>query len=289
MTENQWPQDGSYGTPTATQQTPLRPETTFPPAANGGPPTQRTSADGGSLQDRCGQGRGRGREAPGRRFRPDRGGDGQDGSRQRRRRGEDKRQGSPAPGQVGPDRPGRHAAAEGRRGPALHFHRTAHHGLRVRPARRRQRPRAPGRRAVLRRGVLARRPRSGFAADRGEVLCPPAPRHVPAARGRRRRPGRPAQPQPERRSARKRRATGAGRPRSPGSPTPGWPFRRRPCRCRPRKPRRRASRTPTRPVRSTPIRSATAAGRTAGPPSPRRPTRSAQDPFRDDPFDGGRR
>ena len=31
MTENQWPQDGSYRTPTATQQTPLRPETTFPP------------------------------------------------------------------------------------------------------------------------------------------------------------------------------------------------------------------------------------------------------------------
>ncbi|KQN89168.1 hypothetical protein [Arthrobacter sp. Leaf69] len=35
MTENQWPQDGSYGTPTATQQTPLRPETTFPPVPNG--------------------------------------------------------------------------------------------------------------------------------------------------------------------------------------------------------------------------------------------------------------
>jgi hypothetical protein len=35
MTENQWPQDGSYRAPTATQQTPLRPETTFPPASNG--------------------------------------------------------------------------------------------------------------------------------------------------------------------------------------------------------------------------------------------------------------
>ena len=35
MTENQWPQDGSYGTPTATQQTPRRPETTFPPVPNG--------------------------------------------------------------------------------------------------------------------------------------------------------------------------------------------------------------------------------------------------------------
>ncbi len=36
MTENQWPQDGSYGTPVAAQQTSLRPETTFPAAANGG-------------------------------------------------------------------------------------------------------------------------------------------------------------------------------------------------------------------------------------------------------------
>lgn len=35
MTENQWPQDGSYGTAAAAQQTPLRPESTFPPAANG--------------------------------------------------------------------------------------------------------------------------------------------------------------------------------------------------------------------------------------------------------------
>lgn len=35
MTENNRPQDGSYGTPTATQQTtPLRPATTFPPAAD---------------------------------------------------------------------------------------------------------------------------------------------------------------------------------------------------------------------------------------------------------------
>ena len=31
MTENQWPQDGNYRTPTATQQTPMRPATTFPP------------------------------------------------------------------------------------------------------------------------------------------------------------------------------------------------------------------------------------------------------------------
>ena len=37
MTENKWPEDGSYGTPTVTQQTPLRPETTFPPTASGSP------------------------------------------------------------------------------------------------------------------------------------------------------------------------------------------------------------------------------------------------------------
>ncbi|MGP4030984.1 hypothetical protein [Pseudarthrobacter sp. 1C304] len=43
MTENQWPQDGSYGTAAAAQQTPLRPESTFPPAANG-----NGTFDGGS-------------------------------------------------------------------------------------------------------------------------------------------------------------------------------------------------------------------------------------------------
>ncbi|MDR7081797.1 ElaB/YqjD/DUF883 family membrane-anchored ribosome-binding protein [Arthrobacter ginsengisoli] len=38
MTENNWPQDGSYRTPTATQQTtPLRPETTFPPTTDADP------------------------------------------------------------------------------------------------------------------------------------------------------------------------------------------------------------------------------------------------------------
>ncbi|HSO15594.1 MAG TPA: hypothetical protein VLS95_06545 [Arthrobacter sp.] len=46
MTENQWPQDGSYRTPTATQQTPLRPETTFPPTSNGG--ATGTSANPGA-------------------------------------------------------------------------------------------------------------------------------------------------------------------------------------------------------------------------------------------------
>jgi hypothetical protein len=36
MTENQWPQDGSLGTPTATQQTPVRQASTFPAGANAG-------------------------------------------------------------------------------------------------------------------------------------------------------------------------------------------------------------------------------------------------------------
>ena len=38
MTENQWPQDGSLGTPTATQQTPVRPASTFPAGAHAGTP-----------------------------------------------------------------------------------------------------------------------------------------------------------------------------------------------------------------------------------------------------------
>ena len=46
MTENQWPQDGSYRAPTATQQTPLRPETTFPPASDSS--VSGTSADTGA-------------------------------------------------------------------------------------------------------------------------------------------------------------------------------------------------------------------------------------------------
>lgn len=46
MTENQWPQDGSYRAPTATQETPLRPETTFPPGPNGS--NYGTSADTGA-------------------------------------------------------------------------------------------------------------------------------------------------------------------------------------------------------------------------------------------------
>ena len=44
MTENQWPQEGSLGTPTATQQTPLRQPSTFP--ANAGTPLDpSTGAD----------------------------------------------------------------------------------------------------------------------------------------------------------------------------------------------------------------------------------------------------
>ena len=44
MTENQWPQDGNYRTPTATQQTPMRPATTFPP-------TPDSSAQGASTEN----------------------------------------------------------------------------------------------------------------------------------------------------------------------------------------------------------------------------------------------
>jgi hypothetical protein len=38
MTENQWPQDPSLGTPTATQQTTVRPASTFPAGASAGTP-----------------------------------------------------------------------------------------------------------------------------------------------------------------------------------------------------------------------------------------------------------
>lgn len=48
MTENKWPQDGSYGNPTATQQTPMRPETTFPPTAGENQAAYGTSTEGGA-------------------------------------------------------------------------------------------------------------------------------------------------------------------------------------------------------------------------------------------------
>ena len=50
MTENKWPQDGSYGTPMATQQTPLQAETTLPPAT-GGSPYGTTPDSGASRTD----------------------------------------------------------------------------------------------------------------------------------------------------------------------------------------------------------------------------------------------
>ena len=198
MTENQWPQDGTYRTPTATQQTPLRPETTFPPVSSGS--VSGTSADTGASKTDAAKDEAAELKRQAADSAQTVAETAKTEASQCRRRGKDERPGSPAPGQVGPHRPGRRAAAEGRRRAALRLHRTAQHGRRFRPARRGHRPRAPGRRAVLRRGVLARRPRPGFAADRGEVLCPPASRHLPAARGRRRRPGRTAQPQPQRRS-----------------------------------------------------------------------------------------
>ena len=43
MTENKWPEDGSYGTPVAT-----RPATTFPPTANGGTANTASSPEVGS-------------------------------------------------------------------------------------------------------------------------------------------------------------------------------------------------------------------------------------------------
>ena len=48
MTENKWPEDGSYGTPVATQQTPLRPATTFPPTSNA---NGASTGDGASKSD----------------------------------------------------------------------------------------------------------------------------------------------------------------------------------------------------------------------------------------------
>ena len=46
MTENNWPEDGTYRNPTATQQTtPLRPASTFPPTADASP--YGTSTEGG--------------------------------------------------------------------------------------------------------------------------------------------------------------------------------------------------------------------------------------------------
>lgn len=58
MTENQWPQDGSYRTPTATQQPPLRPETMFPPAASGTTSSTVTPSDGGASKTDAAKGEG---------------------------------------------------------------------------------------------------------------------------------------------------------------------------------------------------------------------------------------
>ncbi|MDQ0823022.1 ElaB/YqjD/DUF883 family membrane-anchored ribosome-binding protein [Arthrobacter sp. V4I6] len=50
MTENQWHQDGSLGTPPATQQTPVRPASTFPAGTGAGTPLG-ASAGAGSKKD----------------------------------------------------------------------------------------------------------------------------------------------------------------------------------------------------------------------------------------------
>ena len=154
MTENQWPQDGSYRTPTATQQTPLRPETTFPPVAERQRFTAR-SADGGASKTDAAK----------------------DEAADVKRQAADSAQTvaetakteaanvaaevktnardllhqakSDLTDQAGTQQ---QKVAEGLRSVST---RTAQHGRRFRPARRGHRPRAPGRRAVLRRGVLA--------------------------------------------------------------------------------------------------------------------------------------
>ncbi|MCU1547635.1 MAG: hypothetical protein JWO29_586 [Arthrobacter sp.] len=50
MTEKNWPQDGSHSIPTATQQTPPRPASTFPPAA-GTPAAGNTTSGSASKPD----------------------------------------------------------------------------------------------------------------------------------------------------------------------------------------------------------------------------------------------
>ena len=92
MTENKWPEDGSYSTPMATQRLlPLRPETTFPASGERWDRKDRHPHRRRVRQDRCGPGRSSRPQAPGHRFRPDSGGDGQNRSRQRRHRGKNQR------------------------------------------------------------------------------------------------------------------------------------------------------------------------------------------------------
>jgi uncharacterized protein YjbJ (UPF0337 family) len=63
MTENNWPQDGSPGIPTATQQTPLGQAGTFPPAsgapaagtATGGTATEGTASKTGAAKEQAGE------------------------------------------------------------------------------------------------------------------------------------------------------------------------------------------------------------------------------------------
>ena len=284
MTENQWPQDGSYGTPTATQQTPRRPETTFPPVPNGS--SAGTPTDGATSKTDVAK----------------------DEAADVKRQAADSAQSvaetakteaanvaaevktnardllhqakSDLTDQAGAQQ---QKVAEGLRSVST---RTAHHGLRFRPARRGQRPCAPGRRAVFGRGVLARWPRPGFAADRGEVLCPPAPGHVPAARCRCRRPGRPAEPQPERRSpgttppaaaATRVPDTGMAVPPppvqmpAPETTTAGF-----------------ADTYPPSPLDADPLADRSRQDRWASEPVADGPA-PRSDPLRDDPFDGGRR
>ena len=55
MTENQWPQDGTLGTPTAARQTELRKESTFPPSANTTPISNGGTAKADAAKEQAGE------------------------------------------------------------------------------------------------------------------------------------------------------------------------------------------------------------------------------------------
>ena len=266
MTENQWPQDDSLGVPGRV------------PRGTGGP---SGGAAGSASKTDAAKDEAAEVKRPGRRCRPERRRDSQGGGGQRRLRGEDQRQGSPAPGQVGPDRPGRHAAAEGRRGHSAPSPRELHTMAAAsdQPGVASDLVRQAAERSPV-RGVLAGRPGPGLTAGRSEVLRPPAPRHLPAARGRRRRPGRPAGPQPAGRSPRTAQRPPA-QPAATRVPDTGMAVPPPPVQMP--APADHGGRVRGRLRRRNPlgtaIRSVTRPARTAGPPAPR-PT----DPLRDDPL-----
>ncbi len=114
----------------------------------------------------------------------------------------DQRQGPSAPGEVRPDQPGRHPAAESRGRNPDRLLAAAFHGRRAGPAGRRLGPHPPGRRPIRIGCVLAGQPGPGLAAGRGQVFRPPATGHLPAPRRRSRFARWPSRPQPAGRSTR---------------------------------------------------------------------------------------